>query len=603
MFRRLAPTLALLSACTALRAAAPTDFLPPAPVWHGASEALVARTDHPWITPAEQTGLTDSLDYEATIAWLTKLCDASPWLELRTFGVSAEGRPLYFVIASKEARQDASSHRGSARPNLLAQAGIHAGEIDGKDAGLMLLRDLAFGGKDGLLDKANLLFVPVFNADGHERSSEWNRPNQRGPIRQGWRTTAQNLNLNRDYMKADAPEMQAMLHLINEWKPALYLDLHVTDGIDYQYDITYGFHGWDGTPAWSPQSAAWLDRVYRPAVDAALRAAGHIPGGLVFAANNRDLAGGLFRGNGDARFSNAYGDLRGIPSVLVENHSLKPYRQRVLGTYVLLEASLRVLGDHAAAVQQAGQADAAARPAALPVNWQPDSAATTRTDFLGIAHEEYVSPASGVKEVRWLGTPELIKNLPVQWSTKPGAVLHRPKAYWVPVTQPEVIQRLRHHGIAMETLEDTRTVELEFYRLVDPKPAAEPFEGRHLVKTGVRAERHAVTFPRGSVRVPTDQPLGNLAMALLEPECNDSLLAWGFFPEILQRTEYIEGYVVAPMAEAMLAADPRLKAEFEARLAADEKFRGDADARLQWFYARSRFHDGRHLLYPVGLER
>ena len=603
MSRRLHAIPAMLAACAALRAASPADYLPPAPAWHGASEKLVVPSGHPWITPAEQTGLTDSPDYETTIAWLAKLCDASPWLELRPFGVSAQGRTLYVVVATKDPLPEGSWAPRSAKPLLLAQAGIHAGEIDGKDAGLMFLRDLAFGGKDGLLDRANFVFVPVFNPDGHERASEWNRPNQRGPVRQGWRTTAQNLNLNRDYMKADAPEMMLMLRLLGDTKPALYLDLHVTDGIDYQYDITYGFHGWDGTPAWSAQSAAWLDRIYRPAVDRALRAAGHIPGGLVFAANNRDLTDGLFRGNADPRFSNAYGDLRGIPAVLVENHSLKPYRQRVLGTCVLLEASLRALGDHADAVRQAMQADAAARPATLPVNWQPDPAAATKVDFHGIAHEDYVSPASGVKEVRWLGTPELIKDLPVHWATKPGAMLRRPKAYWVPVTKPEVIQRLRNHGIEMEIIGANRTIELEHYRLVDPKPAAEPFEGRHLVRTGVRAERHAATFPRGSVRVPTDQPLGNLAMALLEPACNDSLLAWGFFPEILQRTEYIEGYVVAPMAEAMLAADPQLKAEFEAKLAADEKFRGDADARLEWFYARSRFHDAQWRLYPVGIER
>ena len=134
------------------------------------------------------------------------------------------------------------------------------------------LRDIAFGGKSHLLDAATFVFVPIFNADGHERSSEWNRPNQRGPVHQGWRTTAQNLNLNRDYMKAESLEMQAMLDLINEVKPALYFDLHVTDGIDYQYDITYGFHGWDGTFAWSPQIGAWLDRAWRPAVDAALTA-------------------------------------------------------------------------------------------------------------------------------------------------------------------------------------------------------------------------------------------------------------------------------------------------------------------------------------------
>lgn len=587
-------------------AASPTEFLPPAPAWSGTSEALIAKPDNPWITPAEKTDLADSPGYDETIAWLKKLAEASPFIEIKSIGQTAQGRPLYAVIASKDGINDYADQfkRGTtAKPTFLAQAGIHSGEIDGKDAGMMLLRDIAFGGKESLVEKVNFVFVPVFNADGHERSSEWNRPNQRGPVHQGWRTTAQNLNLNRDYMKADSPEMQAMLFLIREWRPALYLDLHVTDGIDYQYDITYGFHGSDGSFAWSPKIGAWLDAQWRPAMDAALKAAGHIPGPLVFAKNNRDLTEGITAGPGDPRFSNAYGDLRHIPSVLVENHSLKPYKQRVLGTYVLLEASLKLLNAEVANVQSAIAADSAARPETLALNWNGASDEQRKMDFAGIAYEEYVSPASGVKEVRWLGTPKTYKDLVVHLNTKPGVQLRRPAAYWVPASSPAVISRLKRHGITLEILPAPREVALEMYRLVDPQPAAKPFEGRHLMTTKVAIEKHTETFPAGSARVPTDQPLGDLAVALLEPESLDSLLAWGFFPEILQRTEYIEGYVIAPMAEKMLAGDPKLKAEFAAKLAADPKFAADPTARLQWFYLRTKFQDERHLLYPVGIER
>jgi hypothetical protein len=575
-------------------AASPVDFLPPTPPWSGRSESLVARPDNPWITPSEKMGLTDSPGYDETIAWLRRLAEASPLIDLREFGRTAQGRPLHVVVARKGV---------AAKPALLAQAGIHSGEIDGKDAGLMLLRDIAFGGKESLLDQATFVFVPVFNPDGHERSSEWNRPNQRGPVRQGWRTTAQNLNLNRDYMKADAPEMRAMLALLNEWQPALYLDLHVTDGIDYQYDITYTFQGWDNGFAWSPKIGTWLDKIYRPAMDAALTAAGHIPGPYIAAVNNRDLTQGISMGPGDPRFSNAYADLRHIPSVLVENHSLKPYKQRVLGTYVLLEASLKLLGQQAAGVKAAIEADSAARPATLALNWSGTSDEKTTMNFAGIAYEEYLSPASGVKEVRWLGTPKTFENLVVHLNTKPGVELRRPTAYWVPVTKPGIIERLALHGIRMEKSSRETTQTVEMYRLVEPKFATKPFEGRNAVVTKATAETRTESFPGGSVRVPTDQPLGDLAMALLEPESVDSFLAWGFFPEVFQRTEYIEGYVIAPLAEKMLADDSRLKAEFEAKLGADPALAADPTARLQWFYQRSKFYDDRYLLYPVGIER
>lgn len=155
----------------------------------------------------------------------------------------------------------------------------------------------------------------------------------------------------------------------------------------------------------------------------------------------------------------------------------------------------------------------------------------------------------------------------------------------------------------METLPATRTVKVELYRLTNVKAATEPFESHYTLTAGVNGESHVETFPAGSVRISTDQPLGDLVVVMLEPTSRDSLFAWGFFNELLQRTEDIEGYVVAPMAEKMLADDPKLKAEFEAKLTADAKFAKDPTARLQWFYKRSQFYDERYLLYPVGIER
>jgi hypothetical protein len=598
----LAPiSLALLSVCAL--AFTPDEFLPPAPPWKGASEALIVAPDHPWITPCEQSGMTDSPPYAETVAWLEKLAAASPLLIAITFGHSAQGRPLCAVIASREGISEASKLPANGKPTVLAQGGIHSGEIDGKDAGMMLLRDIAFGGKDALLDKANLLSIPVLNADGHERRSIWNRPNQRGPVHMGWRTTAQNINLNRDYMKAQAPEMIAALKLLQEARPALYLDIHVTDGVDYQYDITYGFHGWDGTFAWSPHIGQWLDQTLRPALDGDLRNAGHIPGPLVFARNKRDLSQGIILKPYDPRFSTGYGDLRHLPTLLIENHSLKPFRQRVLGTYILIESCLRIAGERAADLKDAIACDEAARPRQISLNWNRASDHRTTTNFAGIASSTRESPASGTREVQWLGTPQDLPDLTVHHVTKPGITINRPKAYYIPVSKPDILDVLTTHGIQMEPLLEDTTLTLDHYRLVDPVASATPFEGRHTMTTKVRMESGAHTLPAGTMRVSTDQPLGDLAIALLEPEHLDSLPAWGFVPEILQRTEYIEGYVIAPLAERMMQDDPHLKAEFEARLASDPAFAKDPEARLLWFYERSPFHDREYLRYPVGIER
>ena len=214
---------------TAQMSAAP---LPPAPAWHGASESLIAAADNPWITPTERNGFVETPNYEATRAWLERLDAASPLIRMETFGRTPQGRDMLVVYASADGAQFDPK-----KPVLLIQAGIHPGEIDGKEAGMMLLRDICFGAKRSLLDHVNLVFIPIFNIDGHERSGPFNRPNQRGPANMGWRNTAQNLNLNRDYVKMDAPEMRALIALIHRVHPDLYLDIHVTDGMDYQYDI------------------------------------------------------------------------------------------------------------------------------------------------------------------------------------------------------------------------------------------------------------------------------------------------------------------------------------------------------------------------------
>jgi hypothetical protein len=443
--------------------------------------------------------------------------------------------------------------------------------------------------------------VPVFNADGHERSTPYSRPNQRGPERMGWRNNSQNLNLNRDYMKADTAEMQGMLGLINKYDPSLYIDLHVTDGLDYQYDITYAFDGWDGLYADSPAIGAWLDKTYRRQADAALKAAGHIPGPMIFARDDGDLTKGIDMNAFAPRFSHAYGDLRRLPTVLVENHSLKPYRRRVLGTYVLLEASLKALASDGKALKDAIAKDRAMRPATVDANWKAKAQPVGTIDFLTIASEEVTSPASGGKVTRFTGKPGPTVKAPI-YGSEPGVKLTVAKTYWVPPTKPEVIARLKAHGIKFETIKTATEVEVDMIRLAGFK-AGNPSEGRvPMTATGFAHEKRKEVFPAGSVKVSTDQPLGALAAMLLEPESDDSFFAWGFFAEILQRTEYMEAYAIAPMAEKMLADDPKLKAEFEKRLKDDAAFAASPLRRLQFFYERSPFYDDRYLLYPVGRE-
>lgn len=577
-----------------------TDWTPPLPPlepWDGPSRELVADQDDPWITPAERTGLVRTPSYDETIEWLEKLVDAAPELEMVSIGKSAQGRDIWMVIASADRAFTPKALRSSGKPTVLAQGGIHSGEIDGKDAGMMLLRDMTVRGtKADLLKRANLLFVPILSVDAHERSGPYNRINQRGPAEMGWRTNARNLNLNRDYAKLDTEEMQAMVRTIVRWQPDLYLDLHVTDGEDYQYDITFGY---SGPHAHSPAIAGWLDQKFSPFVNASLTEMGHVPGPLVFGRDELDFSKGIQGWTASPRFSNGYGDARHLPTVLLENHSLKPYDRRVLGTYVFLEAALTVAGEEAATLHRAINTDLQRDPAEFPLGWKSGEV-PEMIDFAGIESRQMISPVTGQTYLQWTGKPIHMK-IPRFLQNEPSVLVSRPAAWWIPAEWSQVIDRLRVHGIEMETIDEVLEVEVEMYRLEDPEFEPEPFEGHIRATATPVAVTRTEHFPAGSVRIDGGQPLADLVALLLEPHSSDSFLQWGFFHEIFSRTEYVEEYVMEPLAARMLE-DPEVRADYYEKLRTDPAFRDDPKARLHWFYERTPYFDERWRLYPVGRE-
>ncbi|TDI11816.1 MAG: carboxypeptidase [Acidobacteria bacterium] len=601
MFRRLLALLFVASCMVTVVPAGATDeaILPPELSWDGASRALMAPADHAWITPAEVSGLTRTPSYDETFAWLDRLVQASPAVQKISLGRSQEGRDLWMILASADGAFTPEAMRATGKPLLLAHAGIHSGEIDGKDAGLMLLRDMTVRGtRSDLLDRVNLLFIPILNVDGHERSSRFGRINQRGPEQMGWRTNARNQNLNRDFAKLDTPGVRALVQVFNDWRPDLYVDLHVTDGADYQYDITWGFNG---DHAYSPRTARWLEDRLGAAANRDLKAQGHVPGPLIFLVEPRDPDQGMFEWTAGPRFSTGYGDLRHLPSVLVENHSLKPYDQRVLGTYVFLESALRTLAQHFEELRSAVQEDRSRRATPVPLAWKVPDAEPAMVELLGIESRLDTSPVSGGVHLEYTGKPVTL-HIPLLRATEPAVQVERPVAYWIPAQWPEVIERLELHGIRMERTTEWRELEVEMYRVEDAGLEADPFEGHARVTGTPQPERRRQRFAPGSVRIPTDQALGDLAVVLLEPASPDSFYRWGFFLETLQRAEYVEEYVMEPMARRMLQEDPELAAEFHRKLLKDSDFAGSERDRLQWFYRRTPFFDDQWKLYPVARE-
>ena len=558
-----------------------------------------------WQTYAEKTEYRETPRYRETIDYSKRLDAASPLIQFQSFGRSGEGRELPLLIAAEGQTFTPERARKTSKAVVLIQACIHAGEPDGKDAGLALLRDIAITKTlPGLLKHIVVLFIPIYNADGHERVSPYNRINQNGPQEMGWRATTTNQNLNRDYMKADTPETRAWLLLWNKWRPDLFIDCHVTDGADYRYNITYQYEHHDGI---APSVLAWERKVIDGIVAPATAAAGNVVSWYLEFKDNRDLTKGIRDFNGSPRFSTGYTPLRNRPGILIETHMLKDYRSRVVGTYDFLRFALEAVNQDAESllkvVREADEEtikNGSTYDATRKYPLEFELTETARPYRLK-AVESYVesSEVSGAVRVVY-GAKPLDLTVPMYDNFRVKTVVAPPLYYVVPAQWKDVIEVLKAHGLHLQQTAEAMTIEVESYRFSEVRWAPAPFEGRFMPTFKVEGVRERRTFPPGSMVVPLAQESAKVAINLLEPEAPDSLLAWGFFNAIFEKKEYAEAYVLEKLAREMMSKDPELRGDFARRLAADPKFASSPRRRLQFFYERSPYWDRQLNLYPVG---
>ncbi len=569
-----------------------------------------------WRTPTEICDYRCTPLYDETLAYIRRVVAAAPkQVKIEPWGKTGEGRELVGVVVSKDGVFDPAAIHKADRPVVYIQNGIHAGEIEGKDASLALLRDMVVTKtRANLLEKAVVIIVPVYNIDGHERVSRYNRINQNGPEEMGWRTQSNNLNLNRDYMKADAVETRQFLAYFTKWLPDFFIDDHVTDGADYQYDVTYSI---DFGPDVDPLLAAWQHDELRPYIEKSVNDSGHLIGLYVGVGEANPLKG-LKMAQDDPRYSTGYMILQNRPGLLVEMHMLKDYKMRVRGNYELLRAILeKVNADADKLVKMNRAADAAT--ITVGKTYDPGRKMALRTSpsdrstpfhYLGYKRNQVLSEVSGAVWNQYTHEAENI-DLPVYNDFQATLTVAPPLAYIVPGQWTRVIEVLRAHGVQMQATTAAWEEEVETYRC-DPHWHNVLFEGRHPMAIGdfnvdsshyqpmCKATKEKVLYPTGSMVVPLDQRLGKVVVHWLEPDAPDSAVQWGFFDAIFEQKEYGEPYVLEQLAHEMLAKDPALKAEFEKKLAEDKDFAGNSYARLSFFYDRSPYRDLRLGLYPVG---
>jgi hypothetical protein len=563
----------------------------------------------------KQTGRLDEVD---------RLCAAisAAWpdaVKAFEFGQSAEGRPMRALIASRGGALSAQDLHARRIPILMIQAGIHPGESDGKDAGFIALRELlADSAAPGALERIAVLFVPAFNTDGHERVGRWNRPNQNGPEITGSRATAENLNLNRDYTKADAPEMQAMLALINEWDPLICADLHVTDGADFEPDISIQVEPINqGDPQLRSSGIQLRDEL----IDKLARQ-GSLPLPFypdLFETDNPES--GFVLTVYSPRFSTGYFPQRNRFTVLVETHSWKPYAHRVQVMRNTIVGLAELAAEHGPAWRaKSSAADLSACTLGASKltldyksSWREPAAAGKTTiaestgdsdfiDFRGYAYTRKHSDISGSQVTVYDPTTPQIWRVRYRNRIEPALVVQAPRlGYFIPHAYAhEIGLCLKRHGIIISPIPSGMDHKaLEQFRATRVSFTQRPFEGR--TRADIFGEwrplERAIAPP--VLFVPIAQPLARLIVALLEPQAPDSFAAWGFFNAFFEQKELMEPYVAERIARDLSTSDPKLRSAFERKLKDDETFSADPAARLEFFCRHHSSWDEQLNCYPV----
>jgi len=559
-----------------------------------------------WRTKAEKTGYRQTPDYDETIRYCRQLEAASTWVRVTSFGTSPEGRELPLVILSRERAFTPEAAAVTGKPVVLIQNGIHSGEIEGKDACLALMRDMVVTRtRESLLDSVIVLVIPILSVDSHERTSRYNRINQNGPETMGWRSNATGLNLNRDWLKTETPEMRALIGgVYTKWWPHLLVDDHTTDGADYQHDLTFGYNHGPEVPG---AIGAWMAAAVGERAMKAVTAMGHLPAPYL------NFRGGTPRSgiadfDAPPRFSNGYPPLWGRASVLTETHMLKPYDVRVKATYDWLVALLAEVHDRPRAllaavaaseseiVERGRATDPRRREVPLGIA-VVDTAATF--DYHGYAWSLVTSEITGSPVIRWTSAP-WDSVIPWYRTLRGDHVVRQPVGYLVPREWSVVRDRLDVQGIRYRSFKAAWSDTVEIQRVGGWSASNELVEGHHPVTvTRVTSERRVRSFRPGDLWVPLDQRGGLVAVQLLDAEAPEGLLYWNAFDTILMKKEYAEDYVMEPVARGMLAKDPALAAEFRAKVSSDSSFARSPFARTDWLYRHSPWADPDQDVSPV----
>jgi hypothetical protein len=540
-----------------------------------------------------------TVTYEEMMRLLRTMEKLYPEVRLDSLGLTDIGLPLYYLVVANDPSTTRNRAIEEDKAILFINNGIHPGEPEGIDATLLLVRDiLESKDKKQWLDHVVLVIVPCYNIDGMLQRNRYSRANQNGPESYGFRGNARNLDLNRDFIKADSKNARTFAELYHQWLPHIFLDNHTSNGADYQHTMTLlpTLPDKMGSPARDVMQQLLLPDLYRHMEEAGWPMCPYV------VTRGQDPVEGIYAFNDSPRYSSGYAALFGSIALLTETHMLKPFIDRMESTRILMHGLVEWAALHARLLIANQDAHLMTYQSIerYGYNWQISTERADSILFLGYERELQPSQVSGKPLGKYNREKPYSKKIPYYPDSKPRKQVDVPHAYLIPQAWSEVTDRLIQNNIEMHRLEKDTLMTVQTYRIEDYKTLAFPYEGHYLhYDIHAQIQEELILIRKGDWYVPVRQPGIRYLLETLEPDGEDSFFAWNFFDGILMAKEGFSDYVFDDLAGQILANDETLRITFETRKKEDKKFADDSRAQLQFIYESSPYCEPTRNRYPV----
>jgi hypothetical protein len=547
-------------------------------------------------TLAEASGFRHSADYIEIIRWWKEIAAKEKQVAMFTKGPTDSEHPLNLIIVSRDGEFDLSRARTQNKRIILINNGIHAGEPDGIDASMILVRDLLR--MKTIPSNVVLAIIPVYNIGGCLNRSSFYRVDQNGPEEKGSRGNALNLDLNRDFIKMDSREAQSFAKIFHEVKPDILIDNHVSNGADYQYVMTLisTQHNKLGGPM-----GEFLNTRLEPAIIRSMSEK-KIPVTPYVNVFGSVPDSGWVQFLEISRFSSGYAALWNTFSFMPETHMLKDYRSRVTATVELMKSFIEFTSNNSSEIASARkkQIEYVAQSDSLALQWKVDSTRHSILTFLGFEGSNRKSNISGQPRLYYDRNKPFTKQVKFYNYYSPSVKVKKPVAYIVPAAWQQIISRLRTNNVQMRKFTNDTSIVVQQYHIESFSSLPSPFEG-HYLHSNVQVSHRTDTmqFKKGDYFIPVNQQASRFLVEVLEPQAPDSYFAWNFFDAILQRKEDFSAYVFEETAEKILRSNPALKQKLDAKAQNDSAFAKDGEAQLEFIYANTPYQEPRYRQYPI----